>query len=73
MNNVYPCPESLMWTPAERADPSKRRCTVCASVCEDIFARTFYGDPKQIENYCSKKCWDKHEKFSNNKFIAMKK
>ena len=52
---VYSATPFQMWTPEEEKTPPV--CDVCDKKCNKIFARIFFK--KDVENYCSKDCWDK--------------
>lgn len=55
-NKVYPAAPEQMWSYKEKKSPPP--CNECNQKCITIFARVFYK--KDVENYCTVECWNKH-------------
>ncbi len=55
-DNYYGCPADTIWSTAERSDESKRKCYVCAQVCQKVVHRVFFAH--EVRNYCSVECFE---------------
>lgn len=58
---IFPYSPPQRWHFEEKKNPPT--CDTCHNKCITIFARVFYK--KEIENYCSKTCWDKLKGLKN--------